>query len=259
MNESRIVRRVLDAAEPCLAGKTVTDLVIGISLISCQLSDGSVGISYVLRHGLPPACSAFAYAKEALGRPAAEVAAWLLEKDDNVGRSVGSAVLSAASQQLPIPDDDDPDKMFGLEFTAEDTVGMIGLIGPVAQALKKRVKELIIFDEGVSVFGGNVTVQPMNRQAELLPGCNKLIVTGSSTINGTVDSLLEMGRNAEAVAMVGSSTPMYPAAWEGTNVKSLSGSWWRNEAKEDIFRTISRGGGIMELAPYMLKKAMPVD
>lgn len=258
MNESRIVRRVLDAAEPCLTGKTVADLVIGISLISCQLSDGSVGVSYVLRHGLPPACSAFAYAKEALGRPAAEVAAWLLEKDDNVGRSVGSAVLSAASRQLTIPDDNNPEKMFGLDFTAQDTVGMIGLIGPVAQALKKRVKELIIFDEGVSVFGGNVIVQPMERQAELLPRCNKLIITGSSTINGTVDSLLEMGCNAEAVAMVGSSTPMYPAAWTDTNVRSLSGSWWKNEAKEDIFRTISRGGGIMELQPYMLKKAMPV-
>ena len=258
MNESRIVARVLDAAAPCLAGKTVDDLVIGISLISCQLSDGSVGVSYVLRHGLPPACSAFAYAKEALGRPAAEVAAWLLEKNDNVGRSVGSAVLSAASQQLDIPDDNDPKRMFGLDFNTGDTVGMIGLIGPVAQALKNRVKELIIFDEGVSVFGGNVSVQPMNRQAELLPGCTKLIITGSSTINGTVDSLLAMGCNAEAVAMVGSSTPMYPGAWTDTNVKSLSGSWWKNEAKDDIFRTISRGGGIMELAPYMLKKAMPV-
>ena len=259
MNKSNIVRHVLSAAAPCLAGKTVKDLVVGISLISVQLSDGSVGVSYVLRHGLPPACSAFSYVREALGRPAAEVAAWLLEKDDNVGRSVGSAVLSAASRQLAIPDDNDPERIFGLDFTAEDTVGMIGLIGPVAMALKKRVKELIIFDEGVSVFGGNVIVQPMNRQPELLPRCNKLIITGSSTINGTVDSLLDMGCNAEAVAMVGSSTPMYPAAWKDTNVKSLSGSWWKSEAKEDIFYTISRGGGIMELQSYMLKKAMPVE
>jgi len=99
----------------------------------------------------------------------------------------------------------------------------------------------------------------MNRQPELLPRCNKLIITGSSTINGTVDSLLDMGCNAEAVAMVGSSTPMYPAAWKDTNVKSLSGSWWKSEAKEDIFYTISRGGGIMELQSYMLKKAMPVE
>ena len=66
MNDSLVVKNVLAAARPYLAGKTVKDLVVGISLISCQLDNGSVGVSYVLRHGLPPACSAFAYAREAI-------------------------------------------------------------------------------------------------------------------------------------------------------------------------------------------------
>jgi len=230
--------------------------VVGISLIACQLSDGTVGVSYVLRHGLPPACSAFAYAKTAIGKPALEVAAWLMEKDDYVGRSIGSSVLSAASQALDIPDDNDPDRMFGIEFGSEDTVGMIGLIGPVAKALQSRVKELIVFDESVSAFGGNVSIESMEKQPELLPRCNKMIITGSSTINGSVDSLLEMCTNAAEIAMVGSSTPMYPQGWADTKVTSLSGSWWKNENKEEIFRIISRGGGIMELQAYMIKKAL---
>lgn len=258
MNESVVVKNIIEAAQPYLEGRTVEDLVIGISLISCQLSDGTVGVSYVLRHGLPPACSAFAYAKDAIGRPAAEIAAWLMEKDDYVGRSIGSAVLAAASQQQDIPEDDDPDKMFGIEFTEDDTVGMIGLIGPVAMALKSRVKEIIVFDESVSAFGGNVSVHPMSEQPKLLPKCNKMIITGSSTINGSIDGLLEMCSQATEIAMVGSSTPMYPAGWVGTKVTSLSGSWWKNEHKEEIFKTISRGGGVMELQPYMRKKAMPV-
>ncbi|MBP1551727.1 MAG: DUF4213 domain-containing protein, partial [Oscillospiraceae bacterium] len=69
MNESKVVKNIITAAQPYLEGKTVKDLVVGISLISCQLSDGSVGVSYVLRHGLPPGCSAFAYAKDAIGKP----------------------------------------------------------------------------------------------------------------------------------------------------------------------------------------------
>ena len=121
---------------------------IGKSMI--PYSDGNVGVSYVLRHGLPPACSAFAYAKNAIGKPAAEIAAWLMEKDDYIGRSIGSSVLSAASQQLSIPDDNNPDKMFGIDSNNEDTVGMIGLIEPVAKALQSRVKEVIVFDESVS-------------------------------------------------------------------------------------------------------------
>ena len=258
MNESLVVKNIVTAAQPYLEGKTVKDLVVGISLISCQLSDGSVGVSYVLRHGLPPGCSAFAYAKDAIGKPAAEVAAWLSEKDDYIGRSIGSSVLSAASQQIDIPDDSNPDKMFGIEFTAEDTVGMIGLIGPVAKALQSRVKEVIVFDESVSAFGGNVSIHPMCEQPELLPKCNKMIITGSSTINGSIDGLLAMCPNAEEIAMVGSSTPMFPQGWAGTKVTSLSGSWWKNENKEEIFRAISCGSGIMELHPYMIKKALTV-
>ena len=224
MNESLIVKRIVEASKPYLEGKTVEDIVIGISLISCQLSDGTVGVSYVLRHGLPPSCSAFAYAKAAIGRPAEEIAAWLMEKDDNVGRSIGSAVLSAASQQIDIPDDDDPDKMFGISFNADDTVGMIGLIGPVAMNLQKRVKEVLVFDESVSAFGGNVSILPMEKQAEILPGCTKMIISGTSTINGSIDGLLEMCKNATEIALVGSSTPMIPEGWKDTNVTSLSGA-----------------------------------
>ena len=51
MNESLVVKNIITAAQPYLEGKTVKDLVVGISLISCQLDDGSVGVSYVLRHG----------------------------------------------------------------------------------------------------------------------------------------------------------------------------------------------------------------
>ncbi|MBQ5782765.1 MAG: hypothetical protein IIV99_05200 [Oscillospiraceae bacterium] len=256
MNESIIVKNIVDAAQPYLEGKTVKDLVVGISLITCQLSDGTVGVSYVLRHGLPPACSAFSYAKDAIGMPAGQVAAWLVEKDDYIGRSIGSAVLAAGSQQIDIPDDDNPDKMFGISFETDDVVGMIGLIGPVAKSLQSKVKEVIVFDESVSAFGGNVSIHPMSEQPTLLPKCNKMIITGSSTINGSIDGLLAMCPNATEIAMVGSSTPMFPEGWKGTKVTSLSGSWWRNEHKEEIFRAISCGSGIMELHQYMLKKAL---
>ena len=256
MNESKVVKNIITAAQPYLEDKTVQDIVVGISLISCQLSDGSVGVSYVLRHGLPPSCSAFAYAREPIGKPAAEVAAWLAEKDDYIGRSIGSSVLSAASQQLSIPDDNNPEKMFGIEFGSEDTVGMIGLIGPVAKALQSRVKEVIVFDESISAFGGNVSIHPMSEQPQLLPKCNKMIITGSSTINGSIDGLLDMCQNATEIAMVGSSTPMFAQGWADTKVTSLSGSWWKNEAKEEIFKAISCGSGVMELHPYMIKKAL---
>jgi len=254
MNQSVVAKNVLEAAKPYLKDKTVVDLVVGISLIACQLSDGSVGVSYVLRYNLPPSCSAFAYAKQAIGKSAEEVAGWLVEKEDCLGRAIGSSVLTAASQQVDIPDDDDKERLFGLDFTSEDIVGMIGMIGPVAKVIEKKVKKLIIFDESVSACGGNMEVCPMEKQPEILPTCTKMIITGTSVINGSIDGLLDMCKNATEIAMVGSSTPMYSQGFAGTNITRLAGSWWKNDNKDEIFRAISQGAGIMEISPYMLKK-----
>ena len=74
-----------------------------------------------------------------------------------------------------------------------------------------------------------------------------MIITGSSTINGSIDGLLEMCSNARQIALVGSSTPMFPEGWKDTRVTALAGSWWPKERKEDIFRIISQGGGIAQL------------
>ena len=47
---------------------------------------------------------------------------------------------------------------------------------------------------------------------------------------------------------------MYPEAWKGANVVSLAGAWWPSDKKEEVFRTISLGGGIAQLRPYIQHK-----
>ena len=81
-----------------------------------------------------------------------------------------------------------------------------------------------------------------------------MIITGSSTINGSIDGLLEMCSNAQQIALVGSSTPMFPELWKDTRVTARAGSWWPRERKEDIFRIISQGGGIARLRSIIRHK-----
>jgi len=254
MENTSVKHRILEAAKPYLENLTVQDLVVGISLIAVQLSNEAVGVSYVLRYGLPPECAAFGYARNAIGMSAWDVAKWSVEAKDNVGRSIGGAVLSAASQQLDIADDTDELCRYGMEITPEDTVGMIGFIKPVAKTLASQVKKLYVFDEGVSLYEGTIHVCGMDQQPVLLPECTKMIITGSSTINGSIDGLLEMCANAQQIAMAGSSTPMFPEGWKDTKATSLAGSWWPKERKEDIFRIISRGGGIAQLRSIIQHK-----
>ena len=252
-----IIERVLETARPYLVGKTVSELVVGLSMIGCYLSDGTVGVSYMLRDSLPNGCSAFPYALEVEGKPAEEIAQWVKTGEDDAQRGIGAAVLCAASQSLDIPDDDSP-QPFGVDIRPSDKVGMIGYIRPVAQRLKKMASEVIVFDWGVEQAGGDDAVCSSALQDRLLPQCDVVILSGTTTINGSIDGLLDMCAGAREIVLVGSSTPMFSAAFTGTSVTHLAGAWWKNEFKDEIFRIISHAGGIRALSEYIIMKNAPV-
>lgn len=254
-----IMKKVLSAAEPYLAGRTVTDLVIGVSLISCQLDNGNIGVSYVLRDELPNGCSAFPFAQEVIGKPASEIADWIISGRDDLQRSVAASVLAAASCEQDLPDDDTDGMPFGIEMKAEDTVGMVGLIRPVAMQISKSVKKFIAFDKGISLHNDSSMVYPMEEQPKLIPTCDIVILSGTTTINGSIDGLLEMCSKAREVIMVGPSTPMFPKGWQDSSLTLLAGSCWDKEHKDEIFKLISLAGGIRHVQKYMRKKAVAVE
>lgn len=79
-------------------------------------------------------------------------------------------------------------------------------------------------------------------QAEVLPTCDIVVSSGTSVVNLTVEDLLAMCPNAREFVLTGTSTPMSPTAYKGTRVTSLAGTVWRQDAKDEIFRTIALGG-----------------
>ena len=85
----------LKEAEPCLKGRTVSDLVVGISLIAAELDNGSWGV-------LCPAGGAagrllyIPYAQEVIGEEASCIAGWAVSGGDYVQKAIGFAVLGAA-------------------------------------------------------------------------------------------------------------------------------------------------------------------
>lgn len=251
-----MAEKIVAAAQPYLEGKTVTDMVIGLSLVACQLSDGSVGVTYTLKDNLPKGgCGAFSYTQNVIGAAAKDIAQWFANGRDDIQRAIADCVLTAASQSADIENDDG---MFGMQFSQDDIVGMIGMIAPVAFAIKDKVKDIIVFDKGKSSCGGDMYIYPMEMQPVLLPKCTKLIFSGTTTINGTIDNLLEICKNVPEIAIIGASTPMFTEAFKDTNVKVLAGSWWKKEYKEEIFKEISLAGGLGRVKKYMVKKAAKV-
>ena len=98
----------------------------------------------------------------------------------------------------------------------------------------------------------------MSDQAKLLPECNIVVLSGTTMINHTIKNLLDICSNARGIVMIGSSTPMFPEAFEDTNVRVLAGSWWDNSSKKELFKTISTAGGIGHLSKFMIKKTVAV-
>lgn len=255
-----LVQSVLNAARPYLEGRKVKDAVIGISLIAVELDNGHVGVSYVLREDLEAGCSIFPYGREVVGRPAEEIARWAASGGDSLQRGIGIAVLAAASRSQALSDCDSPDRPFGVTLRPTDKVGMIGLIAPVIKMMGPRVAEICVFDKGVSMLGsGGAQVLPVESQSQVLPTCDVVVISGTSMINGSIDGLLEMCGRAREIVMIGSSTPMFPAAFKGSRVTVLAGSWWKSENKEEIFRNISLACGISALGAYSIKKSVRVE
>lgn len=237
--------RILEAARPYLEGRSVTDLVLGIALIGVELDGASVGVSYMLRDNLPSGCGSFAFARQALGKDAYEVARLLVDGSDDAQRGLAAAVLSAASHAVPTMfEPDDPQRPFGVEVRPGDRLALVGYMKPVAMQFAGKVAETVVFDRGRELAGAADTL-PCALQPEVLPTCDIVVASGTSIVNHSVDELLRMCPNAREFVLTGTSTPLFPAGFAGSGVTSLGGTVWRQDAKDEIFRSIALGGGIM--------------
>lgn len=250
-----LIEKILQEARPYLRQRNIKDVVVGVSLIAVQLDDGSVGISYVLRENLPGGCSVFPYVREIVGAKAEEIGKWAVSGAEDLKRSIGNAVLNAAAQQQELPDCGGRDQPFGLRLNGGETVGMVGMIGPAVKMLAPWNCKWIIFDNARK---GQEGIFPTERQEELLPTCDIVFLSGTTTINGTIDQLLSWCRDDCQIVMIGSSTPMYPTAFADTNIRILAGAFGDRTKKEQIFRLISLASGMDGLRGCMDKKNVRV-
>lgn len=237
--------KILEAARPYLEGRTVSDLVLGIALIGAELDGKNVGVSYMLRDSLPSGCGSFGFARQAIGKDAYEVASLLVDGKDDAQRGLAAAVLSAACHAAPLEFCEDGDETpFGVTIRPGDKLALIGYMAPVAKQFAGKVAETVIFDKGRELAGHD-DITPCALQKDVLPTCDIVVVSGTSVVNRTVEDLLAMCPGAREFVLTGTSTPMFPAAYAGSGVTSLAGTTWKQDAKDEIFRTISLGGGIM--------------
>lgn len=249
-----LMERVLQEAEPHMKGKglTVVDGVIGFNFVGVKLSNGRCHFIYLMREDIPSGDMIFPYGEQMIGMDAWEVAQWALNGAEDLQRSLGVAALNAAS-----PYYFDPAYQGEADFyddVDENTVlGVIGYMPPVLNRYGNVVKRYISFDRAVdmqgSVEGAEQTVYPVERQAELLPLCDKVLITGTSMINHSTDGIVAMCTGADDVILSGFSVPFYPEAYRDSGITAL-GTLWFEEGSEALFKPLSLGAGRMKVREY---------
>ncbi|NMB03185.1 MAG: DUF364 domain-containing protein [Tissierellia bacterium] len=255
-----ILERVYQLAKPQLMGRTIKDVRIGLSLLTVEMDNGLLGVTYVLRNEIEHVCAMLPHVENLIGMKAEEIALWAVEGKNVIQNALGLAVLNAVANYeglKQIESFQTTDAFFSVDIKPEDTVGVIGHIGPIIKQLENNKNRIFVFERDLS--NGTETTYPESAQPDLLPKCQIVFVTSSSLINRTLEPLLSYCSNARDIIMVGSSTPLYPEAFIGTGVSVLAGTQWLSTYKQPILETVSQCGGIQKLMKYGQKISIKVS
>ena len=241
-----ILEKVFMQAKPALAGVKVESVNIGLSLLAVALSNQSIGVTYVLKGEVDEVCGSIP-SGNLRGMKAEEMARWAFEGKNVLTRAMGLAVLNALAEaptETGVEKWTHLDTVDAVNLKKEDIIGVVGEIGPVMLRAKDLVKEMRVFERGES---NRPEIYSESKEKELLPTCDVVFITSATLINQTLEGLLPYCKNAREVVMVGSSTPLYPAAFQETPISLLSGTKWIPERKEEIFQMVSQCAGMKQL------------
>lgn len=247
-----LIEKVYDVAKKDLEGLYVKDIVIGVSFLGVQLSDDNVAFTYLMRENLPSGCSIFPYGQEMIGMKAIDCAKWAITGAEDLQRGLGCAVLNAASNSLRSTETIGNKDLMYKNINSDDTVGVIGHMPPLVKTIAPRVKKYISFDRAIDINGSieDVSVYPVSMQAELLPQCDVVFISGTTMINHTTDKIIKMCTKAREISLLGFSVPFYPEAYEDSGLSNISGVEFKKDCKEILFKKISMGCGRLTMHQY---------
>ncbi|MEJ2725338.1 MAG: DUF364 domain-containing protein [Deltaproteobacteria bacterium] len=218
-------------------GAAVKEVRIGLGYTAVMLKSGQTGVAFTFSESMQKGCTVFVGRHPLAGRDALELLSYMGSKDrieTAVALATANALANATKEGLI-----EGDTMAHLRIDPEDTVGMVGYFGPVLPRLKKKTKSILIFEESRSKEKG---VLPAEEAYRLLPQCQVAMITSTSIVNHTIDSLLEVVGSCRDVVLLGASTPLVPEVFEHTPVTFLSGVIVTRP--EEILRIVSEAGGM---------------
>ena len=246
----RITDRIAETLSDIAVDRYVTDVRIGVKYVGVQLDDSSIGAAYLFPESIRCDNVSFPGDNPLTGRNATELLTWL-NSDNLLYKSIGLATANALTESLNkeiVPGD----IRSVIEFRTGEQVVMVGYFEPLVQGIRNQCR-LNIYELDTSISDG---LMESSDATKGLKSCDVALITSTSIINGTIDSLLEAATECREVVILGPSTPLVSEAFNGTPVTLLSGVV---VIDDQILRVVSEGGGMKHFKPYVHKLNLRVN
>jgi len=234
------------------AKQVIQEVRIGLSYTGVLLDDGIAGVAYTFKDNIPPGCSIFGGTRPLAGSPVHQIVRHI-GSPVWVESSVGIATANALTNRWKSTQEKG-DVLDILDFRKEDRVGMVGFFGPLVAPIRKAVQKLIIFERTSRPAQGFL---PTDKALQELPNCDVALITSTSLINGTMDSLIEASQKCREIVLLGASTLLLPEIFKPLGVTMLSGVIITDP--QSIFQIISEGGGMRFFKHHIQKVNMRIS
>ena len=245
--DMNICERLYDLSLEKAESVTVDKVSLGVGYTAVQTSDGGIGVSYTYFEK-KTSCTVRADDVDFEQQPAALLLE-RIKKEDPLEKGMALALVNSLNYRdaLALPDDPRNDVLvrhFRIEKGRH--VSMVGYFGPTIKLLEEKGAIVEVIDESRGIGETDRFMDRLSAWTEVL------ILTSTSLLNNTAESILErLGPDARTL-ILGPSTPMIREAFEGLPVHMLAGI--APIPDENVFKVICHGLGTPALLKACYKK-----
>jgi hypothetical protein len=245
LQENEIARRLHEHLLKRGAVRKVKEVRIGPGYVAVALDKRCTGLAAVLRQDLEYHCGVLEKAGTLSGRPASDLLNYLVNGRNTFERALGLATANAIlSAEAP---DEESDAIALMNLSSKDHVVMIGLFRPLVPRIEKTGAKLTVLEKQKNKMLSHVL--SFKNRGEILKTCTVAIITATSILNNTLETILNELGNHRWVSILGPSTPLCSDIFLGTPVTHLGGSVVLDRPK--VMQIVSEGGGTPALRPYL--------
>jgi len=191
-----------------------------------ELSDGSSGLYYAWLGASQSDIRKRFKGKAFSGISPLELVEYVYSYSDGE-RSIGIATINALTEAFYRASDyrppEAPDSVGGMKFEPTDHVGMIGYFPPLVRKLRDKQLPVTIIERKVHMLKSDNAVR-VTLDPSLLYGCNKIICTGATLLNNSLDSMLGYCHRADTVALLGPTVGFFPDPLLDRGIERIGGT-----------------------------------